>query len=79
MIQTSVNSMDVLIITLMFMYTLNHLIYEEKRKKRKQEKILLQKIKGDLLEQNGNDVRTVTQSSQTSRKSLPHKVYLISI
>ena len=54
-----------------------------KRKgKKKQEKKLLQKIKGHLLEQNGNDDRTVTQSSQTSRKLLSHKgheEYLISI
>ncbi len=77
-----VNSMDVLINTLMFMYILHHLINVEKKEKRKQEKKPLQKIKGHFLEQNCIDDRTVTQSSLTCRKLLSHKgheEYLISI
>ncbi len=58
-----------------------HLINEEKKKKTRKE-TFTEKIKWHLLEQNGNDDRTITQSSQTCRKLLSHKghnEYLISI
>ena len=71
--------MGVLIITFIFMYTLIDLIND---KEEEENKSFYGKIKGHLLEQNGNNDTTVTQSSQTCRKLLSHKghnEYLISI